>query len=53
MQLLGIKPGPLVGEAWQFLKELRLDRGPLSRDEAEAALFAWADERGIAHPSAS
>jgi poly(A) polymerase len=53
MQLLGLKPGPLVGEAWQFLKELRLDRGPLSREEAEAALFAWADEHGIAHPSAS
>ena len=53
MQLLGLKPGPLVGEAWQFLKELRLDRGPLPRDEAEAALYAWADERGIARPPAS
>ncbi|MFF0816572.1 CCA tRNA nucleotidyltransferase [Rhodococcus sp. NPDC003318] len=41
MALLGLKPGPDVGRAWTFLKELRLDRGPLSRDEAEAELLAW------------
>ena len=27
MQLLGIPPGPQVGEAWRYLKELRLDGG--------------------------
>jgi poly(A) polymerase len=41
MQLLGIPAGPQVGQAWNFLKELRLDRGPLSRDEAVAELRAW------------
>jgi poly(A) polymerase len=41
MELLGIGPGRDVGEAWQFLKELRLERGPLPRDEAEAELLAW------------
>lgn len=41
MGLLGIKAGPAVGEAWQFLKELRLDRGPLSREEATSELLAW------------
>lgn len=41
MELLGLKPGPDVGRAWTFLKELRLDRGPLSRDEAEAELLSW------------
>ncbi|HYZ08140.1 MAG TPA: CCA tRNA nucleotidyltransferase [Pseudonocardiaceae bacterium] len=41
MELLGIPPGPLVGQAWRFLKELRLDRGPLTRDEAEAELLRW------------
>jgi poly(A) polymerase len=46
MQLLGIPPGPIVGQAWKYLKELRLDRGPLSRDEAEAELFKWARDRG-------
>jgi len=46
MQLLGIPAGPLVGEAWNHLKELRLDRGPMSRDEATAELLAWWNARG-------
>ncbi|WP_067695459.1 CCA tRNA nucleotidyltransferase [Nocardia jejuensis] len=41
MELLGIQAGPDVGKAWRYLKELRLDRGPMSRDEAEAALLEW------------
>ena len=45
MELLGLEPGPEVGAAWKFLKELRLDRGPLDRDEAEAELTKWWAER--------
>ncbi|GAC57754.1 putative tRNA nucleotidyltransferase [Gordonia hirsuta DSM 44140 = NBRC 16056] len=45
MELLGIPAGPQVGEAWRYLKELRLDSGPLSRDEAEAALLQWWEQR--------
>ena len=41
MELLGIPGGPQVGEAWNYLKELRLDRGPMSREEATAELLAW------------
>ena len=41
MALLGIPAGPEVGKAWTFLKELRLDRGPLPREEAEAELLKW------------
>ncbi|MGL4305456.1 MAG: CCA tRNA nucleotidyltransferase, partial [Mycobacteriaceae bacterium] len=41
MQLLDIPAGPQVGKAWKYLKELRLDRGPLSRDEAESELLKW------------
>jgi poly(A) polymerase len=41
MQILDIPAGPQVGEAWRFLKELRLDRGPLSHDDATAELLAW------------
>ncbi len=41
MRLLDIPAGPQVGEAWRFLKELRLDRGPLSNEEATAELLAW------------
>ncbi|WP_405115144.1 CCA tRNA nucleotidyltransferase [Micromonospora sp. NBC_01405] len=47
MELLGVPPGPLVGRAWKHLKELRLERGPLDRDEAEAELLRWAREQGI------
>ena len=46
MELLGIPAGPEVGEAWSYLKELRLDRGPLSREEATAELLAWWRARG-------
>ncbi|HEX5994083.1 MAG TPA: CCA tRNA nucleotidyltransferase [Jiangellales bacterium] len=48
MKLLGVPPGPIVGQAWRHLKEVRLERGPLSREEAEAELFRWAREHGIA-----
>src|SRR3954467_14837050 len=41
MELLGIGPGPEVGQAWRFLKELRLERGPLEPEEAEAELLTW------------
>ena len=46
MELLGIPAGPEVGEAWRFLKELRLERGPLDNDEATAELLAWWQSRG-------
>jgi len=51
MQLLGLSPGPTVGKAWRHLKELRLERGPLSRQEAEAELLSWAREQGIEPPA--
>lgn len=48
MELLGIPAGPQVGEAWRFLKELRLERGQLDTDEATAELLAWWRSRGNA-----
>jgi poly(A) polymerase len=41
MRILGLKPGPEVGEAYRFLMEARLDAGPLGPDEAEARLRSW------------
>ncbi|WP_109507037.1 CCA tRNA nucleotidyltransferase [Nocardioides speluncae] len=41
MEILGIPPGRAVGEAYKFLLDQRLDRGPMSRDDAEAALREW------------
>jgi poly(A) polymerase len=41
MELLGIGPGREVGAAYKFLLELRLDNGPMSEEDAKAALLAW------------
>ncbi len=41
MSHLGLKPGREVGEALDFLLELRLDHGPLSKEEATARLDEW------------
>jgi poly(A) polymerase len=49
MEYLGIAPGPLVGEALDYLLEMRLDEGPIPEPEAYRRLAAWADERGLAH----
>ncbi len=46
MEILGIPAGPEVGEAWKHLKELRLDRGPLSPEQATAELLSWWNARG-------
>ena len=36
MEILDLKPGPEVGEAYRFLLDLRLDEGPLPTATAEA-----------------
>jgi poly(A) polymerase len=41
MRELGVRPGPVVGEAYRFLLELRLDEGPLGEEEATRRLHAW------------
>jgi poly(A) polymerase len=41
MAVLGLAPGREVGQAYRWLLELRLDQGPMTVAEAEAALLAW------------
>ena len=41
MRILDLSPGPVVGEAYRFLMDLRLDRGPLGEEQAIEALLAW------------
>ena len=41
MQHLGISPGPAVGEAMDFLMEIRLDEGVLGDAAIRARLDAW------------
>ncbi len=43
MEILGIPPGPEVGEAYRFMLDLRMDRGHLSEADATEALKSfWA-----------
>ncbi|MGA9715564.1 MAG: CCA tRNA nucleotidyltransferase [Aeromicrobium sp.] len=41
MEILQIEPGREVGEAYRFLLDLRMDRGPLGEAQATEALKAW------------
>jgi poly(A) polymerase len=41
MELLGVEPGPIVGEALAFLMEIRLDEGLIGRDAAAERLRRW------------
>ncbi|WP_104160011.1 CCA tRNA nucleotidyltransferase [Arthrobacter sp. ZGTC212] len=41
MALLGIRPGPVVGRAYRFLLEERMEKGPSSEAEAADLLRSW------------
>ena len=41
MEILDIPPGPVVGQAYNFLLGLRLDQGPMDEASAVEALKAW------------
>jgi poly(A) polymerase len=41
MEILGVPPGPVVGQAYKYLLNLRIDEGPLGPDRAREALLAW------------
>jgi poly(A) polymerase len=41
-RVLGVGPGPVIGRAYKFLLDLRLDKGVIGAEAAEAALLEWA-----------
>jgi poly(A) polymerase len=41
MQLLNLKPSREVGQAMDFLLELRLEEGPIGEEAATKALLKW------------
>src|SRR4029450_7214382 len=47
MEHLGIGPGPVVGEALDYLLELRMDQGPIETETALRPLEDWAKRRGL------
>ena len=47
MEILGIKPSPLVGQAYSFLLELRIEQGPLGEELAKEELLKWASDKEL------
>ena len=47
MEILGIKPSRAVGEAYDYLLELRMERGPLGIEVATQELLAWASDKEL------
>ena len=41
MEILGVRPGPLVGRAYRYLLDERMENGPASDDDARAKLLEW------------
>ena len=41
MEILSLKPGPKVGQAYKYLLELRIENGPLGPEKAKEALLEW------------
>jgi poly(A) polymerase len=52
MTILGLPPGPLVGRAYQYLLELRMEHGPLGKERATHELLRWAEGEGLGAPPA-
>ena len=50
MRILGIPGGPLVGRAYAFLLELRIERGLIGKEQAAQELLRWAEGEGLSVP---
>ena len=46
MRILNVGPGPVIGKAYTFLLDRRLDRGPVTAEVAEAELREWWAQQG-------
>ena len=44
-EVLGIAPGPQVGQAYRYLLQVRLDEGPIGKEAATERLRTWWAER--------
>jgi poly(A) polymerase len=50
MEVLGLRQGPLVGKARQYLLDLRMEYGPLGHERAVQELVRWAEAGGLDVP---
>ena len=44
-EVLGIEPGPVLGQAYRYLLQVRLDEGPIGKEAAAERLRTWWSER--------
>jgi poly(A) polymerase len=51
-EVLGIRPGPVLGRAYAYLLEVRLDRGQIGREAAEQVLRDWWAQQPESAPQA-
>lgn len=47
MEILGIRPGREVGEAYRYLLDQRMEHGPLGEERAREVLLAWWADRAF------
>jgi poly(A) polymerase len=47
MEILGVRSGPVVGDAYRYLLDLRMERGPLGTERAAQELRRWAEAEGL------
>jgi poly(A) polymerase len=50
MRILGVPQGPVVGRAYGYLLELRINQGELGRERVTQLLLDWAAAEGISAP---
>jgi len=50
MRILGVPQGPVVGRAYGYLLELRINQGELGRERVTQLLLDWAAAEGIPAP---
>jgi poly(A) polymerase len=47
MEILRVRPGPVVGQAKRYLLGLRMEHGPLGTERAAQELRRWAEAQGL------
>jgi poly(A) polymerase len=53
MAALRMRPGPVIGKAYDYLLNLRLELGPLGRERATQELLLWAEAEGLDVPGSA
>ncbi|MCT9934695.1 CCA tRNA nucleotidyltransferase [Planotetraspora sp. A-T 1434] len=47
-EILGIPPGPMIGQAYKHMLEIRMDEGLIGKEAAKEALLKWSRTQNLA-----